>query len=85
MDLKENAREHLLDEALKSIEDEGIYWNGLISRNQRGFLVTLLNENGHDIHMSEVPPNWEHVFYTSKYSDDDVLEIAKQRAIDSEL
>lgn len=84
MDLKENAREHLLDQALNDIEETGIYWNGSISRNQRGFLVELLKEHGHEVRMNEVPPLWEHVFYTSEYSYDEVLKIAKERAESSE-
>ena len=80
MDLKENARVHLLEQAIQDIEESGIYWNGSISRNQRGYLVELLKENGFEVHMNEVPPHWEHVFYTSEFSYEEVLELARERA-----
>ncbi len=48
MNLKENAREHLLDAAINDIEENGIYWNGSISRSQRGHLLTLLEEHGYE-------------------------------------
>ncbi len=83
MDLKENARIYLLDQALSDLEQNGIYWNGSISRNQRGYLVELLEEHGYKVHMNEVPPHWEHAFYTSEYSYDDVLKLAQQRAEES--
>ncbi len=61
----------------------GIYWNGSISRMHRGYLLELLNEHGFTVKMSEVLPHWEHVFYTSKYSYNEVLKIAKDRAKNS--
>ncbi|MBQ4852912.1 hypothetical protein [Pseudoalteromonas sp. MMG012] len=84
MNLKENAREHLLDAAINDIEENGIYWNGSISRSQRGHLLILLEEHGYEISMNEVPPHWEHAFYTSAYSYDDVLELAQKRAEESD-
>ncbi|MDT3320708.1 hypothetical protein Q4Q52_13195 [Shewanella sp. SP1S2-4] len=83
MDLKENARVHLLEQALNDLKENGIYWNGSISRNQRGYLLELLQEHGYKVRMNEVPPHWEHVYYTSKYSYDDILKLAKQRAEES--
>ncbi|EMF4708068.1 hypothetical protein [Providencia stuartii] len=81
--MKEKIKNHLLDDALKELSCSGIYWNGSISRMHRGYLLELLNEHGFTVKMSEVLPHWEHVFYTSKYSYNEVLKIAKDRAKNS--
>ena len=73
------VKEHLLDEALESMSIHGRYWNGSISRTLAPTLKQLINESGYNVHMREIPPHWEHVYYP--YSDSDLIEkIAYERA-----
>lgn len=75
----EYVKEYILDEALDSIAKHGRYWNASISSALASTLEALIIESGHDIHMREIAPHWEHVYYF--YSDVELLErIAIERA-----
>lgn len=74
-----HLQEHLLDEALESMSQYGRYWNGSIARVMAPILQKLISDAGYDVHMREIPPHWEHVYYP--YEDADLVEkIAIERA-----
>ena len=74
------VKEHLLSEALQSMERCGRYWNASISRAMAPALRKLLERHGYpNVHMREIPPEWEHVYYL--YEDSVVVEqIAIERS-----
>ncbi|WP_346209106.1 hypothetical protein [Aeromonas salmonicida] len=80
MELKEIARINYLNQAVVDIDETGVYWNGGISSALANTLCSLLNKEGRKVEVAEVPPIWEHAIYTSKYSYNDLLIIAKERA-----
>jgi hypothetical protein len=73
----EHLKEHILEEALESMSQYGRYWNGSISRNMAPVLQQLIIDAGYDIHMREIQPHWDHVYYPYK---DLVEKIANERA-----
>jgi hypothetical protein len=75
----EHVKEHLLNDALESMEVHGRYWNGSISRTLAPTLKGLLENSGFpEIHMREISPEWEHVYFMHK--DAELVEvIANQR------
>lgn len=71
--------QEMLSEALVEIKSTGMYWNAGISRTQTGALSHLIEKHGYKVSITEVPPEWEHVFDTTGASYKKLCEIANSR------
>lgn len=70
----------ILPLAINDIKSSGMYWDGSISRKVAPIVRELLEKNGVEVLLNEVPPLWEHVFNSTNISYDKLCEIANKRA-----
>lgn len=78
----EYVKEHLLVEAIESIEAHRRYWNPSISRTLTGALSNALEDAGYPVFVWEIPPQWEHVFYLQEdasVGNSEIKAIAEER------
>lgn len=82
MDKDQYVREHYLQDALESLAKYGRYWNGAISRTMAGNLNSAIKKSGIDTLYSELPPQWEHVYYLSQDASLEYFENLRSIAVE---
>lgn len=76
------VKENFLSDAIASIKIHRRYWNSTISRTMTRALADALEEIGYAVHVWEIPPQWEHVFYLQEdagVQDKEIKAIAMER------
>lgn len=79
MDLRTSITNNHLSAALSDISSVGRHWFSS-PRPGAAMLETLVSEQGHDVTLFELPPEWEHVLALKEASHKELLEIAAKRA-----
>lgn len=79
MDLRTSITNNFLSAALSDISSVGRHWFSL-PRLGASMLETLISEQGHDVFLFELPPEWEHVLALKEESHSTLVAIAAKRA-----
>lgn len=85
IELYETVKDAYFEEAKKSLDIYGRYWNSSIPRPSAIELVEQLRNDGYDVSFEEFKPVWEHVFYLPDYKDGlDYIAIQRASIMESE-
>lgn len=77
-ELRSTIAEHHLADALAAVEADGRYWFSS-SRAGARVLCELVVENGHNVLLHELPPEWEHVIAHGGTKPAQLLLVARER------
>jgi hypothetical protein len=79
MDFRKTISDNHLSSALADISTTGRHWFSLPSSGA-SMLEQLVAENGYDVFLFELPPEWEHVLALKGHLPDELRQVAVERA-----
>lgn len=77
MQSKEYIKRTILTEVLLQLDENGLYFCGGLSLKKRRCLIDLIKASGYEIYINQIPPEWEYVIYTPRYTFIEIVKVLK--------